>query len=103
MAKFECTITGDFDAVLQRLHNGILSGSASATYEDGSDYAAGDVRCAVRVYLLFFSSLANYFSSLGYGSRNAWKWRIGRLWPQTIRMLGMDSRSSYRALTAAMT
>ena len=50
MAKFECTITGDFDAVLQRLHNGILSGSASATYEDGSDYAAGDVRCAVRVY-----------------------------------------------------
>ena len=50
MSKFECTITGDFDAVLQRLHNGILSGSASATYEDGSDYAAGDVRCAVRVY-----------------------------------------------------
>ena len=27
---------------------------------------------------------------MGYGSRNAWKWRIGRLWPQTIRMLGMD-------------
>ena len=50
MAKFECTITGDFDAVLARLHEGILNGSASASYEDGSDYTAGGVRCAVRVY-----------------------------------------------------
>ena len=50
MAKFERTITGDFDDVLDRLHQGVLAGSASASYEDGSDYAAGDVRCAVRVY-----------------------------------------------------
>ncbi len=50
MAKFECTITGDFDAVLARLHEGILNGSASASYEDGSDYTAGGIRCAVRVY-----------------------------------------------------
>ena len=50
MAKFERTITGDFDDVLDRLHRGVLDGSFSASYEDGSDYAAGDVRCAVRVY-----------------------------------------------------
>lgn len=50
MAKYERRFQGDFDGVLQRLHEGILSGSASASYEDGSDYAAGDVRCAVRVY-----------------------------------------------------
>ena len=50
MAKFECTITGDFDTVLSRLHNGVLGASVSASYEDGSDYAAGGVRCAVRVY-----------------------------------------------------
>ena len=50
MAKFECTITGDFDAVLQRLHDGVLNGSASASFEDGSDYRSGDFRCAVRVY-----------------------------------------------------
>ena len=50
MAKFERTITGDFDDVLDRLHQGVLDGSSSASYEDGSDYAAGDVRCAVRVY-----------------------------------------------------
>ena len=50
MAKFECTVTGDFDAVLSRLHEGILNASMSASYEDGSDYSAGGVRCAVRVY-----------------------------------------------------
>ena len=50
MAKFERTITGDFDDVLDRLHRGILEGSSSASYEDGSDYTAGDARCAVRVY-----------------------------------------------------
>ena len=50
MAKLERSFTGDFDAVLRRLHDGVLNGSASASYEDGSDYRAGDVRCAVRVY-----------------------------------------------------
>ena len=50
MAKYECTITGDFDGVLRRLHDGVMNGSASASYEDGSDYRSGDFRCAVRVY-----------------------------------------------------
>ena len=50
MAKFERTITGDFDDVLDRLHQGVLEGSSSASYEDGSDYTAGDMRCAVRMY-----------------------------------------------------
>ena len=46
MAKYERYFQGDFDTVLERIHNGILSGSFSASYEDGSDVA----RCAVRVY-----------------------------------------------------
>ena len=50
MAKLERTLTGDFDALLGYLHDGILSGSASASWEDGSDYSQGDFRCAVRVY-----------------------------------------------------
>lgn len=50
MAKYERYLTGDFDSVLAYLHDGILEGSSSASYEDGSDYFAGDVRCAVRVY-----------------------------------------------------
>ncbi len=53
MAKYETRLRGDFDAVLSRLDSGILEGSVSASYEDGSDYTAGDVRCAVRVYERF--------------------------------------------------
>ncbi len=50
MAKYERRIQGDFDHVLACLHAGILEGSSSASYEDGSDYTVGAVRCAVRVY-----------------------------------------------------
>lgn len=50
MAKYEHRFQGDFDRTLSVLHDGVLSGSMSATYEDGSDYVAGNVRCAVRVY-----------------------------------------------------
>ena len=50
MAKLERTVTGDFDALLDYLNDGILTGSASASWEDGSDYRSGPVRVAVRVY-----------------------------------------------------
>lgn len=50
MAKYEYKFRGDFDTVLSRLHSGILGGSITASFEDGSDYAAGGARCAVRVY-----------------------------------------------------
>ena len=50
MAKLERTVTGNFNALLAYLHDGILNGSASATFEDGSDYHGPDFRCAVRVY-----------------------------------------------------
>ena len=50
MAKYERAFTGDFDSALSRLERAVLNGSASASYEDGSDFRAGEVRCAVRVY-----------------------------------------------------
>ena len=50
MAKYERAFTGDFDRALSRLESAVLNGSASASYEDGSDYRSGDFRCAVRVY-----------------------------------------------------
>lgn len=53
MAKYECRLTGDFDRVLALLDHGILEGSISASFEDGSDYCSGEVRCAVRVYERF--------------------------------------------------
>ena len=50
MAKLECTVRGTLSELIRVIHEKLLNGSATATYEDGSDYAAGDVRCAVRVY-----------------------------------------------------
>ena len=50
MAKLERALTGDFDDVLIRLQTGVLEGSMSLSYEDGTDFDLGDVRCAVRVY-----------------------------------------------------
>lgn len=50
MAKLERRVQGDFDAFLDYLYDGIINGSMSASFEDGSDYASGPVRCAVRVY-----------------------------------------------------
>ncbi len=50
MAKYEKRLTGSFDGFLHYLEDGILNGSASASYEDGSDWSCGGVRGAVRVY-----------------------------------------------------
>ncbi len=51
MAKYEKTlVSGNFSGLLQAIDNGILNGSASASYEDGSDFTIGGVNCAVRVY-----------------------------------------------------
>lgn len=50
MAKFEKTIIGNFDEILHRIENGIINGSASASFEDGSDFYCGDIRCSVRVF-----------------------------------------------------
>lgn len=50
MAKYERQFQGNFDVVLGKLFDHILSGSASASYEDGSDYSIGETRCAVRVF-----------------------------------------------------
>ncbi len=50
MAKYECTLTGDFGALLGLVENGILRGSLSASLEEGSDYRFGDVSCAIRVF-----------------------------------------------------
>lgn len=50
MAKLERRFRGDFNSVLNRLHQGIISGSATASFEDGSRCDIGDIKCAVRVY-----------------------------------------------------
>ncbi len=50
MAKYEKRLTADFDNFLRYLQDGILNGSMSASYEDGSDWTENGMRCAVRVF-----------------------------------------------------
>lgn len=50
MAKAEYRLRGDFFRVLDAIDRGIMNGSISASYENGSNWSDGDVRCAVRVY-----------------------------------------------------
>jgi len=50
MAKFECTLQGDYGQALDYFHNGILNGSMSASFEDESYFQSFGVRCTVRVY-----------------------------------------------------
>lgn len=53
MAKLERILTGDFDAILHRIEDGIKGGSVSATMEGWSDFREQDSRCAVRVFERF--------------------------------------------------
>ena len=62
MAKFECDLRGDFDEALNYFHDGILSGSLSATYEDESYAMFAGVRCCVRVYERYSMSGGNRLS-----------------------------------------
>ena len=50
VAKYEKHLTGNFDEFLQKISDSVLNGSMSASYEDGSDWTSGEVRCAVRVF-----------------------------------------------------
>lgn len=50
VAKFEKHLTGNFDELLELVTDGVLNGSMSASYENGSDWTNGTVRCAVRVF-----------------------------------------------------
>ncbi len=50
MAKYEKALEGNFNELLDWLHNDITRGSISASYEDGSSISMGHIKLAVRVY-----------------------------------------------------
>lgn len=50
MARLERHFQGDFLHLLGYIHEGVIGGSISASYEDGSDWQDGSTRVAVRVY-----------------------------------------------------
>jgi len=53
MAKLECVLNENFDALVHRIENGIMNGSASASLEESSDFKSGSARCSVRVFERF--------------------------------------------------
>lgn len=50
MAKIERTLNGDFYTVLREIHEGILGGSVSATFEDESCFDIPEGQVVTRVY-----------------------------------------------------
>lgn len=50
MAKFEYTLTGDFNGILRKIESGIINGSISASLEEASDFQSGEARCSVRIF-----------------------------------------------------
>ncbi len=50
MAKYERTLSGDFNGLLRRIEDGILNGSFSASLEEYSDFQENGARCSVRVF-----------------------------------------------------
>ena len=71
MATYERRLYGDFNSLLDTLDREILSGSISATFQGGSDFSIGDIRCSVRVYerysMIGSNRLAANITLLGYG------------------------------------
>ncbi len=62
MAKFETTLSGDFNQILKKIENGILEGSLSASLEDSTDFQSGGSRCSVRVFERYSYSGSNRVS-----------------------------------------
>lgn len=50
MAKLERTLNDNFDAILNKISDGILNGSVSASLEETSDFRSNCARCSVRVF-----------------------------------------------------
>lgn len=50
MAKIERRLNANFNELLSKIEDGILSGSISASMEESSFFRSGEAKCAVRVF-----------------------------------------------------
>ncbi len=62
MAKYERRLKGNFNELLNWIHEDITNGSSSVSYEDGSDIELVNSRVAVRVYERYSMSGGNRVS-----------------------------------------
>jgi hypothetical protein len=59
MAKYEKTITGQFEAVVDHLQEDICNSGLTMNLVDESNYTIGDTKVAVRVYDKYFMRNGN--------------------------------------------
>jgi hypothetical protein len=59
MAKYEKTIVGNFEEIVNRLQNEIINSGMSMELVDESNYSSGDTNIAVRVYDKYFMRNGN--------------------------------------------
>jgi hypothetical protein len=112
MAKYERALEGNFDEFLSWLHNDISSGSASVSYEDGSDFELGQVKLAVRVYERYSMAGGNrvslnitlvgegrklFVSAITSGGSQAIFFKINTIGENTFLELCRDSAERYIA------
>lgn len=50
MAKYETTLQGDFDQILDEIHNAMMNNSVSTSFEDSSTIKSSGIKCYVGVY-----------------------------------------------------
>lgn len=81
MAKYERTVSGNFSAIVNTLHNAVMNGSVSASLEDESDLSNGPFRCLMRVY-------------------ERYSWFGGNRVSMTIVVAGTEGKFKVTAITA---
>lgn len=54
MAKFEKRVSGNFEAIVDRLHGDIMQSGLSMNLVDRSDYRCGNTKAAVCIYDKYF-------------------------------------------------
>lgn len=85
MAKLEKTLSGNFDAILKKIENGVQEASVSATLEESCDWRGSDgSRCSVRVFERY-----SYFGG-NRVSMNVTLYQTG----QTIKLCAITSGGS---------
>lgn len=62
MAKFEKSISANFNELLSKIEDGILHGSVTASLEGSSDFESGTARCSIRVFERFSNAGSNRVS-----------------------------------------
>lgn len=85
MAKYECTVNGDFFDFSRYIRDEIINGSISASYEDGCTHISGETRTELSVYERY-----SYFG----GNRVSLSVMLTQIGERTIKVCAVTSGGS---------